>query len=82
MYLAKAKYIENERPEPDSNRRITVLQTVALDHLAIGPGGGVLIESIYRGMAILIGVNRRLYSYFCKISKPLGKSEHCGCLFR
>ena len=25
------------RPDPDSNRGITVLQTVALDHLAIGP---------------------------------------------
>ena len=26
-----------ERPEPDSNRRMTVLQTVALANLAIGP---------------------------------------------
>ena len=25
------------RPEPDSNRRMTVLQTVALANLAIGP---------------------------------------------
>lgn len=30
----------NWRPEPDSNRRMTVLQTVALANLAIGPHRG------------------------------------------
>ncbi len=35
------------RPEPDSNRRMTVLQTVALANLAIGPekrSGGMVVS--------------------------------------
>jgi len=45
MIFGKGKPIINKkqddkktiRPEPDSNRRMTVLQTVALANLAIGP---------------------------------------------
>ena len=38
------------RPEPDSNRRMTVLQTVALANLAIGP------EEDWKGSCIVIAV--------------------------